>query len=357
MNQKTFAKKIIALLLTVAISISGMLLVPTTAHAAGWLDYVQDMTLGQAVSGSIKDGDFYGRIDSNSGLYYWNVYRFSMPKTGILHAYCESEEKDYFDGSRYRYFTIFSVSDPDNYIWNYKTRDIRQYSAARNMYYGSTEVSLAKGDYYFAIRSPYTLTTPYSLTLSYREPVVNVNSILLDKTTLKMSPGDTRTIKATVLPDNATDKSIYWRSNKRSVATVNNGVVKAVSKGSALITVSSADGEITASCKVTVTDGNTAISNTAAKIKKAQPKSIKISSGKKKLSVRFAPIGMRGVKYQVSYKAKNGKWKTKNIKKTSVTLSKLASKKKYSVRVRGYVKINKKTYYSKWSKIKSLKTK
>lgn len=353
MNKKTFTKKIIALLLAVAISISGMLLVPTTAHAAGWLDQVKNLTLGQAVSGSMKEGDFH--VSGFMYLRYWHVYKFSMPQKGVLHVDFESADWAYFVSDNE--FTIFSVSDPDNYIWNYSVEKIKRYSAARNMYYGSTQISLEKGDYYFAVKTNGTINTPYSLTLTYKAPIINVSSISLDKTALKLAPGDTRTIKATVLPDNATDKSIYWRSNKRSVATVNNGVVKAVSKGSALITVSSADGEITASCKVTVADSNTAISNTAAKIKKAQPKSVKISSGKKKLSVRFAPIGMRGVKYQVSYKAKNGKWKTKNIKKTSVTLSKLASKKKYSVRVRGYVKINKKTYYSKWSKTKSLKTK
>ena len=54
------------------------------------------------------------------------------------------------------------------------------------------------------------------------------------------------------------------------------------------------------------------------------------------------------------------KAKTKNVngyKKTRVTLKKLKVKKKYYIRVRTILKVNGKTYYSKWSKIKSVKTK
>lgn len=284
-----------------------------------------------------------------------------MPQKGILHTYCESTNDYYFrDG----YFTIFSTSDPDNYLWNHYLGDDKQYSAARNMYYGSTKVSLEKGDYYFAVRTRYTVDTPYSLTLTYKEPIINVSSIFLDKTSLKLTPGDVRTINATVFPDNATDKTIYWKSSKPSVASVENGTVTANSTGTAVITATSADGEVSASCKVTVASetvsdpgSNPVTPDSAGKIKSLRPAIVKASSGKKKLSVRFSSIGVRGIRYQISYKAKNGKWRTKNVSKTSATISRLASKKKYSVRVRGYVKSNGQTYYSKWSKTKTLKTK
>ena len=52
--------------------------------------------------------------------------------------------------------------------------------------------------------------------------------------------------------------------------------------------------------------------------------------------------------------------KTKTVngyKKNKITIKKLKSKKKYYVRVRTILKIRGKTSYSKWSKIKTVKTK
>ncbi len=49
--------------------------------------------------------------------------------------------------------------------------------------------------------------------------------------------------KATVLPDNATDKSLTWKSSDESVATVdNNGNITPISKGKAIITCTANDG-------------------------------------------------------------------------------------------------------------------
>ena len=289
-----------------------------------------------------------------------------MPKKGLLRIDFESAADRYFADYGYSRFTIFSASDTDNYLWDYETRHIKKYSAARNVYYGSTEVSLGKGDYYFAVRKTSTENTPYSLNLTYQEPIINVSSIVLDKASLKLTPGDIRAINATVFPDNATDKTIYWKSNRPSVASVEDGTITAISKGSAVISATSADGEVSASCTVTVVpdtqdtqqnpDGSVT-SDPADRIKKIQPSIVRASSGKKKLSVQFSSIGVRGVKYQVSYKVKGGKWKTKTVSKTSAALKGLGTKKKYSVRVRGFVTSGKSTYYSKWSKTKSLKTK
>ena len=69
---------------------------------------------------------------------------------------------------------------------------------------------------------------------------VDVTDITLSASSLSMMKGETQTITATVLPENATDKSLTFASDNESVATVTNeGVVTALSKGSATITVSS----------------------------------------------------------------------------------------------------------------------
>ena len=87
------------------------------------------------------------------------------------------------------------------------------------------------------------------------EPVVNVTSVTLDKTTLELETGGMTTLKATIAPTDATDKTVTWSSDKESVATVDsNGKVTAVAPGEATITVTTKDGSKTATCKVTVTN-------------------------------------------------------------------------------------------------------
>lgn len=61
----------------------------------------------------------------------------------------------------------------------------------------------------------------------------------LDKETLVIAePGGTGTLLATVIPENALIKDVRWSSSDETVATVDeHGVVTAVGKGEAVITV------------------------------------------------------------------------------------------------------------------------
>ena len=82
------------------------------------------------------------------------------------------------------------------------------------------------------------------------EPVY-VQSVVLDNSTLELHVGESSKLNATVLPENATDKSVTWTSSNNSVATVDtNGNVTAVSLGTATITAKS--GDVTAGCEVKV---------------------------------------------------------------------------------------------------------
>lgn len=81
---------------------------------------------------------------------------------------------------------------------------------------------------------------------------VKVTSVSLNPATLNLVEGENATLSATVLPENATDKSISWSSSDATVATVADGVVQAIAPGLADITVKTADGGKTAICKVTV---------------------------------------------------------------------------------------------------------
>lgn len=71
---------------------------------------------------------------------------------------------------------------------------------------------------------------------------VLVRSIELDVNDISLRPGGVRKLIATVMPDNATDKRVVWRSDNDGVASVDeSGNVTAVSQGEAIITATSTD--------------------------------------------------------------------------------------------------------------------
>lgn len=92
-------------------------------------------------------------------------------------------------------------------------------------------------------------------TVTVKQPVT---SITLNPETATILKGETLTITATVLPENAEDKTLTWTSSNPTVATVNDGVVEALAQGEAIITATSANG-ITASSTITVIDKATEI--------------------------------------------------------------------------------------------------
>lgn len=70
---------------------------------------------------------------------------------------------------------------------------------------------------------------------------------------VKLFVGDNHQISAVITPSNADNKSVMWSSNRAGVAIVDsNGTITAVEKGKAIITATTVDGALTASCMVTV---------------------------------------------------------------------------------------------------------
>ena len=82
---------------------------------------------------------------------------------------------------------------------------------------------------------------------------IDVESIELNQTSLKLIEGNTATLTVTISPANASNQTVTWSSSNTSVATVNSsGTVTAKSAGSCTITVTTEDGSKTASCSVVV---------------------------------------------------------------------------------------------------------
>lgn len=82
-----------------------------------------------------------------------------------------------------------------------------------------------------------------------------VSSIAILPSAVNINTGDTEELTVTVLPADATDKTYTWSSSDESVATIVDGVVTAISAGTATITATAKDGsKVTGECVVTVED-------------------------------------------------------------------------------------------------------
>lgn len=92
-----------------------------------------------------------------------------------------------------------------------------------------------------------------SCKVTVKAVVIPVKSISLNKTEIELTEGTSFQLEATIDPENATDKNLTWTTSNKSVATVSeNGLVSALKKGTASITVKTKDGKKSARCNVKV---------------------------------------------------------------------------------------------------------
>jgi uncharacterized protein YjdB len=105
-------------------------------------------------------------------------------------------------------------------------------------------------------QDPSKSVTCQVLIVSQGSGFVPVTGVSLNKASTTLAAGDTETLTATVLPSNATDKTVSWFSDNVTVARVSDtGVVTAVGNGTATISVIANYGGRKATCAVTVSGG------------------------------------------------------------------------------------------------------
>lgn len=109
------------------------------------------------------------------------------------------------------------------------------------------------GTYYvtYQVTDNYGNKASTSRTIIVKQSLIALSGVKLSPNTLDMTPGQSKTLTVYYTPTNATDKTISWSSDNPSVATVNNGVVYARTRGTAIITVKSTNGK-TDKARVTV---------------------------------------------------------------------------------------------------------
>ena len=159
-------------------------------------------------------------------------------------------------------FTVVASGDSISYQWQQSDDNGQSWtniSGATGSTYTAeaTSTDMSGTQYRCVVSNSAGSVTSSAATLTVTQPVTGVT---LDKNTLELYTGDTASLIATVQPDNATNQNVTWSSDNTNVATVESGNVTAVSAGTATITVTTEDGQKTATCKVTVTDKTYAIS-------------------------------------------------------------------------------------------------
>jgi hypothetical protein len=107
------------------------------------------------------------------------------------------------------------------------------------------------------MRGTYTFyaNREYHTSLVYKRGVTadNIESIELSETSIRLLEGTGKQLSATFTPFLTADKTLQWQSSDETAATVENGYVYALNKGSALITATAAN-DVSAVCEVIVTE-------------------------------------------------------------------------------------------------------
>ncbi|MCS4434334.1 fibronectin type III domain-containing protein [Aquiflexum gelatinilyticum] len=93
----------------------------------------------------------------------------------------------------------------------------------------------------------------FSTQVNTTTEVISVTGVTLNPTKASIEISKSLQINATVLPSNASNKTVSWISSNPSIASVSpSGLVTGIKSGTALITASSQDGNFTATSEITV---------------------------------------------------------------------------------------------------------
>ena len=118
----------------------------------------------------------------------------------------------------------------------------------------SSKSQMSRGNLIFlvAVITLFSAATVSCDWLEEQTKTIDVTGVTLNETSVSIEIGGTLTLVETVAPEDATEKGVTWASSNSNVASVQNGVVTGVSAGSATITVTTNNGNKTATCQVTV---------------------------------------------------------------------------------------------------------
>ncbi len=129
--------------------------------------------------------------------------------------------------------------------------------------YKSHNPNIAIADYQGNVRAINEGNAIIEITNNLNDQVLTFSVIVIKKEVLvteiklssqKVSIGEDETIKltATIIPNNATNKELVWTSSNKNIATVENGIIRGIAKGTTIITAKTSDEKIVTTCSVNV---------------------------------------------------------------------------------------------------------
>lgn len=214
-----------------------------------------DVTTGIMTNTLNKGLVYYGGFDINSNYKFYNEVNFYRIKFTVRQTgnYVVNNVLEFADGNNADMIVDDGVIlNPARLI----TREV--VTAAPKPTETTTTTTVPKTSNNTEPSS--TTPTVTSSTPSPSTPVA-VSGVALDKKVATVNVGKKVTVKATVTPANADNKTLAWTSSNTKIATVSNGVVKGVKAGRVIITAKTTDGSnISATCTVTVKQPVTRIS-------------------------------------------------------------------------------------------------
>ena len=213
---------------------------------------------------------YYRSIIRQDGLYtYGETKTFS---TKVLESMLETKEATDVEAASATLNAKLDLTDVQceklayGFCWGSNEAsvdtDVKGTEIIKNAYSFSLPGLSHKTQYWYKAYIILDGQTFYGAVKTFTTDVVKVESVSLDKSEYTFNTiGNTLTLNATVLPADATDKSVEWSSDNEEVATVDQqGKVKAIGNGKANITVTTMDQGRTATCAITVSKWVTSIS-------------------------------------------------------------------------------------------------
>ena len=224
-----------------------------------------DLTTGIMTNTLNKGLVYYTGVDINSNYKFYNEVNFYRIKFTVRQTgnYVVNNVWEVADGNNVDMIVDNGVIlNPSRLI----TREVvtatpkpTETTTTKN----NTEPSTTKNNTEPSTTKPNPSSTTPTVTSSTPSPStpVAVSGVALDKKVATVNVGKKVTVKATVTPVNADNKTLAWTSSNTKIATVSNGVVKGVKAGRVIITAKTTDGSnISATCTVTVKQPVTSIS-------------------------------------------------------------------------------------------------
>lgn len=140
-------------------------------------------------------------------------------------------------------------------------------ASSKNVLWSSTNTSVAKvsqdgeviaiaeGEAFIIASTQDGSNLSATCNITVHNDVILVSEIILNPNNIEGEENETATINAIIIPEDATNKQLRWYSSNDDIAVVNDGIVKLVKKGSAVISAEAVDGSnVKSECTVIVSD-------------------------------------------------------------------------------------------------------